>query len=137
MLQSVMEKGDDIIMVAKSQKTLGRLLGLLEHANLERLEQLQGLANVKCLISEIYDSSLAILAFQFRTIPNYPIGLTSYFVYGDSYAMIIPDGSDSFSYVAIKSISVSLDYRDEFLSLWNAAHPPSIQAAPQSRRTKT
>lgn len=117
MLNTVRDKGDEVLCVIKSQDMLARSCGA---ANVEQLKQLGEITTVKCLLSEAPNSSHVIPSFEFR-ITQYSSGLVSYYVYGDKYAVVLAEGNGAFRFIVFQSLSLSQSYRREFLVLWDKA----------------
>ena len=123
MLATAKENGGEIAAIYKSQEILLRSLGVANAANPERLERLGKMAAVKCLFSEAHNTSLQVPEFQFRALPKYQIGHSSFFVCGNKYAIVLTKEGKDFTYIVMKSVDMAQSGWREFLPLWNSAVP--------------
>ena len=123
---------DGVIAISKSQKMLMASLGL--ETDRPMIEELNGIQNAKCLLSELPVPGFTLPPFELRTIPRFHVGPTCYFVYGDRYAVVVTEDNQTFRHIVFKSPALAHGYRAEFLSLWNMAFPLTADTAAISRR---
>ena len=121
-LATVKEKGGEIVAIFETQEYLADALGITNHANLERLERLSKFAKVRCLISDLSNSSLSIPYFQFGMIPKHPFAPFSSFTYGNKSALLARNGADYF-YFVMTSVDIAQDRFKSFARDWDAAVP--------------
>ena len=121
-LATVKEKGGEVVAIFETQEHLADALGVANHANLERLERLSKFAKVRCLISDLNNSSLSIPYFQFGVIPKHPFAPFSSFTYGNKSALLARNGADYF-YFVMTSVNIAQDRFNGFARDWDAAVP--------------
>jgi len=119
--QTIQEKGGEIIAIIKSQEMLTQLCNAAHHNNLEPTIRLKDLAEIKCIIPEIGELPSTLLEFQLRAISKHYIDLVPFYVYGDKYAVVLQEGTESFRIVVFQSMAIAQLYRYHFYSLWDKA----------------
>jgi hypothetical protein len=95
------------------------------------LEPIQKHAIVKVLLPDQIPPALLSDTFQVRTILRQHIGASSYFVYGNTHAVITAEGENAFMAIAFNSFNAVYDHRTHFKALWNMA-PPIYEEMKQS-----
>jgi transcriptional regulator with XRE-family HTH domain len=126
---TVEEQGGEILCVTQSQKMMMHSCGIADHDDIERLEMLNDLAPIKCLIPEKSSSSVFPQSFQFRTTSRHRLGPNFYYIFGDKCAHVMPMSRMDFVFGVYRSHLVSDTYLAHFMSLWDSALP--LVAAPQ------
>jgi transcriptional regulator with XRE-family HTH domain len=123
LLQTVEKHGGDILCVTQSQDMLLHSCGVTGRDNTARLEILNNLAPVKCLVPETASFSTLPQSFQFRTTSKHHLGPYCYYIFGNKCAQVIPMGRTEFLYVVYRVALVTDTYRTHFMSLWDNALP--------------
>jgi DNA-binding XRE family transcriptional regulator len=136
MLQTVKQKGGEIVAVFKSKEAMIQSCGMINDT-LGQLEPFGEIAPIKCLLSEPLEPSLLCSSFQFRIISKQIIGPISYFAYGDKHAFILAEGNSAFRFIVYNIAELAQSYKDHFQSLWDNAPPVLIAAGSmQDRRIR-
>jgi transcriptional regulator with XRE-family HTH domain len=132
-LKTVKEQGCDLICLIYSQDMLTKVSGMTtRRANLERLDQVQKITNIKCILSDDIMPPLSPPSFEVRVLPEEPtIVPTSIFAYGDQLVFGYQDDKMHFAFVAFQRISFRRHYQSYFLPRWNIAKPLLIPAKPK------
>jgi len=133
MLQTIKEKGGDIIAIFTSQEIMARSCGI-PAGNVEWLAPLNEIADVRCLLPEAPEAALLTSTFEFRAILKQHLGPISYFVYGDRHAVVLVEGRASCRFVVFESASLAQSYRNHFIALWEMAPPIFVQVKNPDRR---
>ncbi len=120
MLKTVRSKDGEVIGIFKSWKFLSQSCAMTSN-KLGLLEPIQKHAIVKVLLPDQIPPVLLTDTFQVRTILRQHIGASSYFVYGNTHAVITAESSDKFVSVVFNDINTVHDYRSHFTALWNMA----------------
>lgn len=122
-LDTVRQKGGDVYGSIISQEMLTQSLGAHAKSNSDRLIKLNELARVKCLLSQPDEMPILLAGYQFRTVLRCYMSAVPYFVYGDRFVLVLPEGRDSFKYILHRSGSLVQHFRTRFLELWDVATP--------------
>jgi hypothetical protein len=120
MLKIVRSKGGEVISIFKSWKFLAQSC-VMTNNNPGYLEPIQKQATVKVLLPDQIPPALLTDTFQVRTILRQHIGASSYFVYGNTHAVITSEGENAFMAIAFNSFNAVHDHRTHFTALWNMA----------------
>jgi transcriptional regulator with XRE-family HTH domain len=133
---SVKKSGGDIVCVASSQEIMMEFSGLPQRNNLERLDIVYELADIKCVVAESMELSVLNTLFELRSLPQSFIGSPqTYIVYGNKYAHIVRTGVGKFIIVVYDLALTAKSYRSHFDYLWDAALLKQA-AAPKKRIAK-
>jgi transcriptional regulator with XRE-family HTH domain len=133
LLQTVRHEGGDVLAVFGSPEMLLHSCGATAR-HPERLKQLNGLANIKCLVAEGSEPPLIGPSFQFRSVARRQASPIPYYVYGDRHAVVLPEGSTAFRFIVFQSASIAQSYYRHFLALWDEALPIPVQAESRPAR---
>jgi transcriptional regulator with XRE-family HTH domain len=133
MLHTVKEKGGTIISIFQSPEMLAQICSLARN-RFERLQQITGHADIKCLLPEFPSFSLP---FDHRVILQQHIGAASYFVYGSKYAIVLAEGNSAFRFIVLDSLNLAQSFRNHFIMLWELAPPIYAQMKIQGRTAST
>jgi transcriptional regulator with XRE-family HTH domain len=124
MLRATKRKDGEIVGVLNSQDMMMQALGLEGSKNYERLNNLLVSARMKCLLSESGEEPLTFPNCEFRMMPKYCNGSTPFFVFDNSYAIIVrPNGEGAFRFVIFKDLCLALGNKAHFDLLWEIASP--------------
>jgi len=120
----IKEKGGDLICSINHQDMLTKTTGSTERTNLERLEQLQKLTDVECIISDEIIPPFIEPSFQVRVLPEEPTIIpTSSFAYGDELVIAFHDNNMHLTFVVFQKISFRRHFQNYFLPRWQVAKP--------------
>ena len=129
LLQTIKKRGGEIAAYIETPEMVAQSFGATGFNGQVRLEKLNSLAQVKCLLSTEFKQLLSLSRVKFRMISKQNAGPVSYFIYGDKHALALPEGNDAFRFVIVRSSGLALSCRDHFLTLWDAALPIPTTAA--------
>jgi transcriptional regulator with XRE-family HTH domain len=135
-LQTVKKKGGEIDAIFSTQEMMARSIGVTEPNNPDRLDDLDALADVKCLLSKTIELSMFLSRFEFRTVPKHCVSPVPFFVYGDKHALVLPEGGEAFRFVVIRSLGLAQSYRSHFSDLWETAAPILDSSFTKERRVR-
>jgi DNA-binding XRE family transcriptional regulator len=122
----------DIICYIQSQDMLTRPSGATHRTNLERLEEIQKVTDVKCLVSDNVRLPLTPPSFQIRIMPERSVFLpSSCFVYGDQWVFAYQDRRMQSAFAVFQKAALAHSCQNHFLQYWNAAKPYIAETAPQ------
>jgi transcriptional regulator with XRE-family HTH domain len=121
--RTVKKQDSEVIVFVKEHEALTQSCGVPRRTNLERLETISNEVTVKCLVLDVLTTPLCSSAIEFRLSSQQIIGPSSVLVYGNKYATIIPEGRQDFIIHVFSIVTVTLGYREQFLSLWDASMP--------------
>ena len=133
LIQTVSLNNGEVLALFHSESMLAQCGGVTGRYNFKRLEQLQQTAHVKCLVSQAAESPLLPSLFQLRTDLKNSFISTSYFVYGNIYAIVQQESDRAFSFVVYKSAHIAQRYRNYFHERWDDSAPSSAQASLMGR----
>ncbi len=127
----------DVLVLILSEELWLQPSGPTYQSNLQRLEGLRGVAGVKCLLSNSI-KSLPPSSLQLQYLPdNVQVVCPSCaMIYGNRYSTIWQRGRMDFGIAEFDIPTVALDYRKDFLSLWEKASslkPKPSQSKPKKR----
>lgn len=123
MMEHVRANGCEIYASFLSQDMLMRSLGAHTKSNINRLDQLNEVAQVKCLLAEPNDMPLLLQNFQFRTITERYMAGAPFFIYGNNIVFALPEGKESFQYLLHSNGNLSQCFQSRFHDLWDVANP--------------
>jgi len=123
MRSSVAEHGGDILCAITSSEILTEVCGHPRSSNLDRLNTLNEIADIKCIMAETMAVDRSFKPkFQFRSIPHNHINtLHSYFVYGTKYAHVVHMGPANFGFVVFDFPAQAREHSNNFFELWDAS----------------
>jgi hypothetical protein len=78
---------------------------------------------IQCLLTEEVEPILSTPRFQFRTLAKSFINPIPFCVYGDKYAVTIPNGQPICKLIVVGSAKMAAAGRDHFRTLWEKAAP--------------
>jgi hypothetical protein len=126
MLQTVKEKGGEIVAVFQSPEDMAESCGV-KHGKLGRLKHIAQHAAIKCLLPAPLEACLLSPSFQFRTILRQHLGVSSYFIFDNKHALVIAESNTVFKFIVYDSDRTVRDYKQHFFGLWNLAPPVYMQ----------
>jgi transcriptional regulator with XRE-family HTH domain len=119
--KTIDQEQKEILVFTKDDKILTRKCGVDFLSNMDRLEALRAVVDIKCLMSDIAKPSFSKPFFPCRMVDHRPCGAVSMFIYGNKYAHVLTDGALNFMAVIYDIAWVAQGERKDFLSLWNEA----------------
>lgn len=123
----IREKGGSLICSINHESILTKITGSSKRNNLERLEQLQKITEVKCIISDDIIAPFSAPSFPLKVLRDEPTSSPvsmSTFVYGDELAMAYQHETTLLPvYVVFKKLSFNRNYQNYFHPRWLAALP--------------
>lgn len=128
MLVAAKEHGGEMFAIYKTSEQMAASLGVANHANLERLDNLSKYADVRCLLTDARNSSLVVPSIQMRATATPPIGIWSTLQCGNKHAFIFMINQSEFWYYVITSTDISLGERIHFSEMWDNALPLTIES---------
>jgi transcriptional regulator with XRE-family HTH domain len=134
-LASAEEKGGEILAIYPTTEMMARSLGIVNFKNLERLDRLRRYASIKCLLTDVKDSSLAMPSVQFRAIPQALFGFWPTFVCGDKSAIILTRDGEHFAYMVVDSLDTALLEAKKFSLCWDSGIPLGTKEASHKVRS--
>lgn len=123
MMEHVRANGGEIYASFLSQDMLMRSLGAHTKSNVHRLDQLNEVAQVRCLLAEPNDMPILLQNFQFRTIAEHYMTGAPFFIYGNNFAFALPEGKETFQYLLHGNSNLSQSFQSRFHDLWDVANP--------------
>jgi transcriptional regulator with XRE-family HTH domain len=135
MAQVVKIQSGDVLAAIKSPDVLTLPIGIDRRCNLERLEPVGECATIKCLFLDISAPPHCNPTFQLRATASDGNSVLSYFIYGDKYAFVLPEGRINFMIVVFSISVLTLEHRQHFNALWSNAVPLREQTQSQKRHT--
>jgi transcriptional regulator with XRE-family HTH domain len=99
MIRAVKETGTDIGVCIETQKKFILSLGHPEGDKLDRIEKLNAIANVKCILFEDADALLDFSNIEFRAAPKQFSCPFPYFIYGNKLTCVMEDHNNDFSFI--------------------------------------
>ncbi|MGB9154835.1 MAG: helix-turn-helix transcriptional regulator [Alphaproteobacteria bacterium] len=126
MLQTVEEKGGDVLGYVQSQAMLLQSCGIHGQKNFYRLEQLHKITTVKCVVTESTAAVLSLPPFQFRLLTEQNVSPSYFYVYGNKYVMILPNSDGNFRFIVLSLMAHAQAYQKHFQTLWDRASPLRI-----------
>lgn len=132
-LQTAKTKRTDVLAVLRSQKMLIGSLGMTQNGDLSRFKQLKEAAALKCILTENQEISVFTPWVDFRSLPQHYVGPSSFYVYGNKYAVVLPEGTDSFKFVIFRMIDLAQSYEGHFETLWKVASPLAEKSGVRAR----
>ena len=129
--RTVKETKCDVVVLVKSADILTRESGESGHNNLDRLNLLNEITEVRCILADIRLPSFVTPKFEVRNVPKHAVAPVSYMVFGDRLAKIYLEAG--YYNVCVHRIpSLADDYRNSFIYAWDGAR--SIQSSSAERR---
>jgi transcriptional regulator with XRE-family HTH domain len=98
MIRAVKETGTDIGVCIETQKKFILSLGHPEGDKLDRIEKLNAIANVKCILFEDADALLDFSNIEFRSASKNFSFPMPYFIYGNKLTCVIEDHNKDFGF---------------------------------------
>ena len=127
MLKAATENDDSILAFFKSQDDLTKYSGEPRRTNLERLNKLHEVVDIKCLVAQPNALFIPTPQFEIRPVPKCAISQISFFVYGDKFAWLDMNAYLDMTIIAIHESTMTLDLTKVFMNYWD--HAPVFQAA--------
>lgn len=117
------ERGGDLICMIAELDMLTKVCGSSGLTNIQRLEQIQKIAGVKCLIDETVKPSFTAPSFEVRTLPDEPTIIPiSVFAFGNQWVgAFLDDNKAHFTFVIFNKAILAHRCQDYFLPRWNDA----------------
>lgn len=137
MLQTIKKDGGDVLCIIKSQDIMMQSCGITNNDNIDRLEFLSQMTDVKGLVCDTSAPAFFVPSLELRITSKHHVGPYPCYIYGDKYAQVVHEGRMNFSFVVLNIPHVAHNYRSHFLSLWDNALPLRTQDTPQERRAKS
>lgn len=128
--KTIKERGGDLICTVAELDILTKVSCSSGLTNIQRLEQLQKITNVKCLVDETLKPSFARPSFEVRTLPDEPtIIAISVFVFGNQWVgAFLDDDKANFTFVIFNKAMLASKSQDYFLPRWQQARPLPTEA---------
>lgn len=123
MLQTTQKTDGEIAVIIKTQEMLAQSFGVTNRADLNRLDRLNAVASVKCLLLDTSAPPFPMPRVQFRAIRMDYSTPTPYFVYGNKHALVLSEGRAQFRFIVFTWPSLAHSYRSHFHALWDKAEP--------------
>ena len=136
MAQAIKEGGGGVVCTVKSQEMLMQSCGITARNNHERMEMLEDIADIKCLMPEPPASSFCVSSLQVRVASKHQVGPFSYYVYADKYVLVYQERRSNFTFVIHHMPTVAQDMRNHFLIVWENALPLRVPASSPERRAR-
>ncbi|MFY9288430.1 MAG: helix-turn-helix transcriptional regulator [Alphaproteobacteria bacterium] len=121
-LRTIKEKGGEVVSLFKSHTVLIEACGI-KLGKFGQMQELSKHTKIKCIAPQAQDASFPNSPCEMRGILKQHIGPSSYFVYGNKYAIVLQEARTRFKFVVFTSESLAEDYRHHFYSMWNLAPP--------------
>lgn len=134
--ETVRSKGENLLIVANNTDEFETICGKNKSQKLEDLLEAAPNLSIKFLLTEVVEPQHSTPRLQFRTISKQYVDSVSFYVYGDKYAVIPPDGDTLPKIIAIKSVSIAESFRRQFLSLWEKATPGYIDQKIKKKKSQ-
>jgi len=136
LLKTAQEDGE-IFCVVKSQDLLLKMCGNGRNGDYtERLAALGQKTKVRCLITEAQTLSFEMPSVQFRMSSIRIMGVTASFGFGNKFGHALREGRTTFVFCVYNTALAALDYRMDFLSVWEDAVPMQTQEELRERLRK-
>lgn len=136
-IDTLEEKGGDLIMVVNSQQMMASVLGVALKSNLDRLKKLKSLAKIRCILLEDFTQSLPEGLAEFRSVLDSElITPVRYCIFGDKYTVILPEAGEMFQYAVFNIADHAMGHRKHFDRLWLDAMPVVHNASAQRNMSK-
>jgi transcriptional regulator with XRE-family HTH domain len=130
-MRAVKETKCGVFILVKSPNILTRECGGSGHTNLDRLNILSEITDVRCLLADFRLPSFMVPKFEVRNVPKYAVAPSSYIVFGDKLAKIYLEAG--YYNICVHQVSsLTDDYKNSFLYAWDGAG--SIQPSATERR---
>ena len=123
------ERGGDVICTVPELEMLTKNSGSDGRNNLSRLEQIQKIASVKCLIDDSIIPTFAPPAFEIRMLADEPtIVPISIFAFGNQMVGgFLDDNRMNFTFVVFNKASFMHKCQDYFMPRWNIAKTFAVE----------
>ena len=136
-LKTVKEKGGSLICSIDDQNILTKKTCSTERSNIERLEEVNKIADVECIISDKLTPPLIPPSFPVRLLPEEPgIIPTCSFAYGDELAIAFYNDSRELVYAIFQRISWRRHFQIYFLPRWQTARPLLIARPGEQKKQR-
>jgi DNA-binding XRE family transcriptional regulator len=120
--RTVKNYGGDVLIFAATAESLMEMTGLPRQNNLERLDILHELTEVRCVILNSAMTGGFIPAFEYQAIPSGMVALErTVIVFGNKYADIIKAAPGRFINVAYEIPLIAQHYRAQIEDVWDKA----------------
>lgn len=131
--KTIKERGGDLICMISELDILTKVVCSSGLTNIERLERVQKIATVKCLVDERLKPSFTIPAFEVRLLPDEPTIIPiSVFAFGNQWVgAFMDDDKANFTFVIFNKAMLAHRCQDYFLPRWHEA-----KTLPGSANTK-
>lgn len=128
--KTLKERGGEFICIIREQDMLARVSGTQRRSNIERLEQLQKITNVKCLLTEAVKPSFDAPSFDMRQLPEDTSGMpASVFAFGNQWVMGYADDSDAcLTFIVIQQMKFVQAFHQYFYPRWHKAEPVRLSS---------
>jgi len=128
------EKGGQFICSIQEQDMLTKVTCSTRRSNLERLEQVQKMTDVKCIFSDNTITVPFMPSFPIRVLPEESsIIPSSTFCYGDQLGIGFYNNSMYYTFVVFQQISFMRHFQKYFLPRWQIAKPLLMSVEPKKR----
>lgn len=131
-METIEQKGGSLICFIESQNMLTRVTGTTRRTNLERLEQVHKLTDVKCLTTDKVKAPFSIPSFEIRTLPEEPsIMPMSVFVYDKKWVAGFQNNQMHMTFVIFQQLPSINNCQNYFASRWPIAKPLLLPMKPE------
>jgi len=118
------EKGGQFICSIQEQDMLTKVTSSTRRNNLERLELVRQMTDVKCIFADSAISPPFMPSFPVRVLPEESTMIpSSTFCYGDQLVIGFNNNSMYFTFVVFQQISFMRHFQKSFLPRWQIAQP--------------
>ncbi len=132
-VRDVKEHLCDVLVFIKSQDMLIRTTGDKNLSNLDRLNLLSAITDVRCIVADVRLPSFVAPKFEIRTVPKQAIAPTPFLIFGDKLAKIYME-TNSYNICVHRIPSLTAEYRNSFMFAWDGAQP--IQSSRSERHAR-
>jgi transcriptional regulator with XRE-family HTH domain len=124
-LKAIEEKGGDFICLIRDQEMLVKATGAARRTNIERLEQVQKVTTVKCLVTEKIKPTFPQPTFEIRMLPEEPfmVDLSTFAFSNQWVGGFLDDDKTNFNFAIFEKISFTQSCQNYFLPRWQMAKP--------------
>lgn len=136
-IKTLKERGGEFIGIIREQGMLAKVSGIQRRSNIERLEQVHEITNVKCLLTETVKPSFDAPSFDMRQLPEDTSSLpASVFAFGNQWVMGYPDDNDAcITYIVIQQMKFVQAFHHYFYPLWHRAEP--VPLSPEEKHWRS
>ncbi|MDE1901258.1 MAG: hypothetical protein KGI37_06425 [Alphaproteobacteria bacterium] len=132
--KTVKDRGGDVICMIAELDMLTKTTCSTSLTNIQRLEEIQKIASVKCLVDETLNPSFTAPSFEIRTLPDEPTIIPiSSFAFGNQWVgAFLDDDKANFTFVIFNKSSLMHKCQNYFLPRWHEAKP--LPAATKTKK---